>query len=112
MKAVERVVTSFMSKKFFVRYWYLTLWHPVLPFASYTTQRLCHMGTVLLCRAPPHMRTLAILFIAVPLITVVRSRECILIPSSYTIYPDMQMIGMERNQLYTCVRALKLYSHH
>ena len=89
MKAVERVVTSFMSKKFFVRYRYLTLWHPVLPFASYTTQRLCHMGTVLLGRAPPHMRTLAILFIAVPLITVVRSRECIFIPSSYTIYPDM-----------------------
>ena len=96
MKAVERVVTSFMSKKFFVRYRYLTLWRPVLPFASYTTQRLC-MGTVLLCRVSPHMRTLAILFIAVPLITVVRSRECVFIPSSYTIYPDRQMIGMERN---------------
>ena len=96
MKAVERVVTSFMTKKFFVRYRYLTLWYSVLPFASYTTQRLC-MGTVLLCRAPPHMRTLDILFIAVPLITVVRSRECVFIPSSYTIYPDRHMIGMERS---------------
>ena len=89
----------------------LTLWYPVLPFASYTAQRLC-MGTVLLCTASSHMRTLVILFIAVPLITVVRSRECIIIPGSYTVYPDMQMIGMKCNQLYTCVRALLLYSHH